>query len=227
MRFATVTALRDAAVAVGYPCPNWEQTNFIPLASESGSCSVADELSVYGSDSSHEQQVRMYAALQQLHAQGGGTGDPFLVGPNWIVSGDGFELSLLAGGLGGDLSEGPEPSAVPTPEEVTPTPSPSPTPFDASPADWRIDLKILRKQCFGSAGCNVTVRIQPEYVGPAELPEEGVIEVTYQIHGGEDVHINTFEVEAGVAYHEDEERISTASSGDVLTAKATEVEFRP
>jgi hypothetical protein len=30
-------------------------------------------------------------------------------------------------------------------------------------------IKILEKKCFGSAGCSITYRIKPKYVGTQEL----------------------------------------------------------
>jgi hypothetical protein len=36
-------------------------------------------------------------------------------------------------------------------------------------SDFDIGIKILEKKCFGSAGCSVTYRIKPRYVGTQEL----------------------------------------------------------
>jgi hypothetical protein len=36
-------------------------------------------------------------------------------------------------------------------------------------SDFEIGIKILEKKCFGSAGCSVTYRIKPKYVGTQEL----------------------------------------------------------
>lgn len=89
-------------------------------------------------------------------------------------------------------------------------------------ADFRLAVKILRKQCFGSAGCNVTYRIDVTYLGAAPL--QGTWLVTYQVSGVEDgPAINTFTVEADSAQVESEEIASTPSSKTKLTAKATDV----
>jgi hypothetical protein len=91
-----------------------------------------------------------------------------------------------------------------------------------SPKDFKIRVKVLTKKCFGSAGCNVTYRIDPEYVGSAPLPD-GTVEVTYTVKGAEDPIINTFTIEDGEASFESEERASTSSSKKTLTAAATDV----
>ncbi len=52
-------------------------------------------------------------------------------------------------------------------------------------ADWKFALKTTSKQCFGSAGCNVEVRVIPTYVGTQDLPDYGTTEITYRITGDE------------------------------------------
>src|SRR4029453_5116766 len=37
--------------------------------------------------------------------------------------------------------------------------------FTTRKSDFEIGIKILEKKCFGSAGCSVTYRIKPKYVG--------------------------------------------------------------
>lgn len=95
--------------------------------------------------------------------------------------------------------------------------------------DWKITVKIKKKECFGSAGCNVTYRISPEYVGTAPLPQTGTIEVTYVVKGGDSDVINTFEVDPADqrARFDSEEFVQVPSQSSKLTAKATEVEHQP
>ena len=57
--------------------------------------------------------------------------------------------------------------------------------FSAKASDFKIGIKILSKKCFGSAGCSVTYRIKPEYVGDQSLPSSGTVEVTYRVKGDE------------------------------------------
>lgn len=101
--------------------------------------------------------------------------------------------------------------------------------FDASPSDFTIEIKTLRKVCFGSAGCNIRFRIDPAYNGFQMLPMMGEIEVTYEVLGGEDgPQINTFVIDdQGDARFDKEEQLSTPSSRTKVTARAIDVEFNP
>ena len=111
-------------------------------------------------------------------------------------------------------------AAAAVPDKVWPVPKPE---------QFAIDVKILEKKCFGSAGCIVKFKIQPSYSGP-ELEVGSVWDVTYEIKGGEDVQINTFELEGTsegyAARFQSEESIDTRRSSDKLTAVATFVSER-
>ncbi len=93
-----------------------------------------------------------------------------------------------------------------------------------SPADFVISIKILRKQCFGSAGCNVTYQIDPQYTGATPLKGRTLM-VVYEVAGGEDSpQINNFTVRGdGSASFPKEERTGTSSSGATLKAKVTSI----
>jgi hypothetical protein len=62
-------------------------------------------------------------------------------------------------------------------DETTPNDKPNEEPkeepmaagFTTRKSDFEIGTKIPEKNCFGSAGCNVTYRIKPKYVGTQEL----------------------------------------------------------
>lgn len=98
--------------------------------------------------------------------------------------------------------------------------------FTPSKGDFALGVKILSKQCFGSAGCNVTFRIKPSYVGTQDLPGTGTIEVSYRVKGGEDPVENTFTIDGdGTAHFESQESASTTSSSKKLTAVVTDVEW--
>ena len=122
-------------------------------------------------------------------------------------------------------------------------PSPAWSPIDwgkqtpAAPApvalpkttDFTLAVKVLKKSCFGSAGCNITYRIDPTYNG-APFPSGVKFEVVYQVNGGQDPQINHFTIGAGdgpgnswQASVQDEEMIQTKSSSAVLTAVVTDV----
>jgi hypothetical protein len=163
----------------------------------------------------------------------------------WIVGAAVLVLLLCFGGCGAllattDDGDKPRPgsaalSASPTASATTAAPTtaaaaptttpPAPLPVYATPTknDFKLKVKILRKQCFGSAGCNVTYRIDVTYTGDGDLDPSKTYEVTYQVKGAEDPIINTFEVTGDSASVQQEEMASTQRSGDKLTAVVTDV----
>ncbi len=93
-----------------------------------------------------------------------------------------------------------------------------------SKSDFAIKLKVTAKQCFGSAGCNVTTKATVSYVGSgsvSDLPSS--ITITYKIKGAEDPYTATIEMEDG-EYSPDIANIGTRRSSDKLTAVITDVE---
>lgn len=213
-RYQSVAALRDAAVKYGYPCPSWEEADQVELAEESGTCSDDDVFMIFASDTELQKQVKTYKDLQQITASSGIDPSSILVGPNWIINGERMTLALLGPNLGGDQVDGPAPSSSPSPS------------YQPEKADWRVGIKILKKECFGSAGCNITFRINPSYVGDQPLPDSGTIEVTYRVSGDEDgPQINTFTVEDRQASYDAEEDLSTPSSATKVRARVTEVSY--
>ncbi len=90
-------------------------------------------------------------------------------------------------GIGSQQSELlPPPTASSTYSRI-----PAPLP---SPSDFTIGVKVLEKKCIGSAGCNVSYRIEPQYTGLRSLDGNTFI-VIYEVTGGEDgPQINNFEV---------------------------------
>ncbi|MFI7605873.1 hypothetical protein ACIBTV_12190 [Micromonospora sp. NPDC049366] len=157
----------------------------------------------------------------------------------WIVGGAVLVLLLFFGGCGAllaatDDGDPAKPgtaaasatSVAPTTAAAAPTTrAPEPLPVYDTPTkrDFTLAVKILRKQCFGSAGCNVTYRIDVTYTGDGDLDPAKTYEVTYQVKGAEDPIINTFEVSGDSASVQQEESASTRRSGDKLTAVVTDV----
>ncbi|NHN56003.1 hypothetical protein G9U51_09465 [Calidifontibacter sp. DB0510] len=110
--------------------------------------------------------------------------------------------------------------AGPNPDKTTDTADPAAPP---SADDFTIALKILSKQCYGSAGCNVTFRIQPTFRGQP-LQDGQTAEVTYEIKGSEDPYSNTFTMTSdGQASVQQEESVSTSGANVKLTATVTDV----
>jgi hypothetical protein len=119
------------------------------------------------------------------------------------------------------VAAGAEPTDKPTEE-----PTQEPTGFTPHKSDFKIGIKIIEKKCFGSAGCSITYRIKPDYVGTQELPETGTIEVSYQVTGDSSgPQQNTFTIEGGQASFDKEEFADTPSSSTKLVAKVTEVTY--
>jgi hypothetical protein len=84
--------------------------------------------------------------------------------------------------------------------------------------------KILEKQCFGSAGCNITFRVQVDYVGPAALDSGTRYEVTYEVRGVEDgPQVNTLTIQDDQASVDSKEFASVPSSATKLKVVATDV----
>jgi hypothetical protein len=157
---------------------------------------------------------------------------PSTFGNRWLLLGIGLVVGVGAGiGVGAAVWIDPVSEDVADPEVVVeeeePSPSPEPEQITLSRSDFEIDIKILSEQCFGSAGCNVEFRIDPLFVGSGPLPDEGVIEVTYEVEGLEDSHINTFTIEGDTAEYESEEFGSTTSASVNLRAKVIDVEYTP
>ena len=93
------------------------------------------------------------------------------------------------------------------------------------PEAFTIGITLLEKKCFGSAGCNVTFRIDPTYTGTGSVED---VEVTYEVVGGEDPLINTFTVDsAGTASFPEQESIQTASEGTELSVQVLSVRRAP
>lgn len=151
-------------------------------------------------------------------------------------------LGLLIGVTGtsgseGGATAGPGPVAAtvtatrtvqaPAPEPTeTAAPEPEPREFKPLVKDFKIKIKILKKQCFGSAGCLVDYRIDPEYVGTQPLPDTGTVEVTYRVTGDESGPIdNTFTVEDGQASYDKEESLTSKSPATKIKAKVTSVAY--
>lgn len=99
-----------------------------------------------------------------------------------------------------------------------------PTYVAPRPSDFTIEVQVLRKKCFGSAGCNVTYRIAPSYVGTGALDPSATWLVTYEVRGVEGgPAVNTFEVTGGEARFDSEEHGQTPTTSVKLAARATQV----
>lgn len=81
---------------------------------------------------------------------------------------------------------------------------------------------VLEQSCFGSAGCNVTYRIDVTYLG-AQLPDpDETFRIVYELQGGEDQKVGSFTVSGDRISYPSEDFISTPPN-PVLVATATNV----
>jgi heme/copper-type cytochrome/quinol oxidase subunit 2 len=106
-------------------------------------------------------------------------------------------------------------------EAVTDVPEPAVIP---EPGDFLVDITVLSEQCFGSAGCNVTYRATPSYVGTGD--PEGQYTVIYELAGPEDGPLTgnfTADFDTDTLEYNVEDFTGTPSSDTELVATVTEV----
>jgi hypothetical protein len=137
------------------------------------------------------------------------------------------------------LSGGSQPTAAPKPAsagalpvdqcggglcDAEPTAAPTTDGPAVTAADIKLTPQVTGKQCFGSAGCNVTLKVKLAYDGPA-LDPDGTWLVTYEIKGGDDGPIiGSFEMMGDRTYEVNTEIVGTRSSKTKVTIKVTNVE---
>lgn len=110
---------------------------------------------------------------------------------------------------------------------VTKAEAPDPTPsYDEVTADsFTIKLKTTSRQCFGSAGCNLTVEPDLTYLADSEsIDPDAVYEITYEIHGDESGPvIETAELSDQTSLNYTPSTISTGSASTKVSVKITDV----
>ncbi|WP_328876807.1 hypothetical protein [Streptomyces sp. NBC_00299] len=93
---------------------------------------------------------------------------------------------------------------------------------------FTIELRTTRRQCFGSAGCNMTVEPELTYLGESEdIDPDAVYEITYEIRGDDSGPVvQTAELSDQASLNYTPSLISTASSGTKVSVKITDVTGR-
>lgn len=105
-----------------------------------------------------------------------------------------------------------------------PDPYPSSTYAEVDADSFTIDLKTKSKQCFGSAGCNLTVEPDLTYMGIDDIDPDATYEITYEIHGDESGPIiETAELSDQTSLNYTPSIISTPSSSTKVTVEITDV----
>lgn len=124
--------------------------------------------------------------------------------------------AVTTSGPTGIAASNPYASLAPTPVSQYVTPS---------AAEFTVTLKILTKQCFGSAGCNITYR--PELsmdLSSGSLDPSVTYDVTYEVIGGDSGPVTDTLTVTGDQYSQPgPQDISTTSQGTALVAKVTDV----
>ncbi|WP_329215197.1 hypothetical protein OG352_06270 [Streptomyces sp. NBC_01485] len=101
---------------------------------------------------------------------------------------------------------------------------PEPTYAALTPADFTIELRTTKRQCFGSAGCNVTVEPNLTYVGIGDIDPSVVYSITYEIRGDESGPvIATAELSNETSLNYTPSLISTVSAGTKVSVTITDV----
>lgn len=143
-------------------------------------------------------------------------------------------LAVVGGitdGIAGGNAPARAPAVTSTPRDASPSvmpespiPTTEPSEAAATPvkADFEVAIKVKSKQCFGSAGCNITWEPRLTYTGP-DIPDSDSYDITFVVRGGDDGdQIETINT-TGRHYTPEEYMTSTRSSAVQLTATVTEV----
>lgn len=89
-------------------------------------------------------------------------------------------------------------------------------------SDFRLKVKTLTKECFGSAGCNITYRVVADWSQSYDPSID--YELTYRVTGPEDgAHIGTMTITGDEYSTTREESASTSSKYTALKVRGLEV----
>jgi len=150
---------------------------------------------------------------------------------------------LVVAGIAGGLASSGKKTAAPThttssaPSTTTAAASVPAPPIletsDTAPAyvtpkkgDFEVTLKILSKECFGDAGCNLTYRAKLSQSLPTgALDPDITYDLTYVVHGDESGPQTETMYITGDQYEQPSEGLAqTPSSGTRLTVTVTKIE---
>ncbi|MEU3842904.1 hypothetical protein AB0E88_23060 [Streptomyces sp. NPDC028635] len=93
-----------------------------------------------------------------------------------------------------------------------------------TPADFALTLRTTDQQCFGSAGCNITVEPKLSYTSLTSLDPEKTYSITYEIHGDESGPIiETMDLTDQDQLSYQPISLSTSSRSTKVTAEITDV----
>jgi len=148
---------------------------------------------------------------------------------------------IVVGGVAGALGTGGKKAAAPA-HTISSAPSTTTAaiqppileqPSDTAPAyvtpkkgDFEVTLKVLSKECFGTAGCNVTYRAKLSQSLPTgALDPDVTYDLTYVVHGDESgPQTETMYITCDQYEQPSEGLAQTATSGTKLTVTVTKLE---
>ncbi|MCX4973156.1 hypothetical protein [Streptomyces sp. NBC_00620] len=117
-------------------------------------------------------------------------------------------------------------SSVPDEDVAAPAAEESEQTYAAlTPADFTMELRTTERQCFGSAGCNITVEPTLSYVGAWNgVDPDAVYSITYEIRGDESGPvIETAELSDETSLNYTPSLISAASASTKVSVEITDV----
>ncbi|SEQ97773.1 hypothetical protein [Streptomyces radiopugnans] len=145
------------------------------------------------------------------------------------IIGTGVVVVQAIGNDGSEPTATASASSAPTEDVATaaadePTPEP-PVYADLTPDSFTITLRTTAQQCFGSAGCHVTVEPDLSYVGLSDdIDPDATYEITYEIKGDESGPvIGTAELSERTTLNYTPSSLSTVSSDTKLSVEITDV----
>ncbi|MFJ3800459.1 hypothetical protein ACIPSJ_29790 [Streptomyces sp. NPDC090088] len=142
-----------------------------------------------------------------------------------IVAVVGTGMAVVHSGHGSEQAAAASPTGGATEATATETPTPAPSYDEVTADSFTIELRTTKRQCFGTAGCNVTVEPTLTYLGDSgSIDPDAVYEITYEIHGDESGPvIETAELSDRTSLNYTPSMISTASAGTNVSVEITDV----
>lgn len=103
---------------------------------------------------------------------------------------------------------------------------PTPTAASISKDDFQVKLKVTSQQCFGSAGCTVTVKPRLAYDHDT-APSEGAVDITYRILGDESGPITeTLSLDLSTGRFYGSETLMSTTTAATPSVKIVDVELQ-
>ncbi|AUH68591.1 MULTISPECIES: hypothetical protein [Gordonia] len=90
-------------------------------------------------------------------------------------------------------------------------------------ADFSLSVLTEEKKCFGSAGCLVTISLEPTFKGASSVLTDRSFKVLYEIDGGEDPILDKFTMVGTQVTIDQSTSVETPSSDTEVTARVTQV----